>query len=103
MAVYYQNVRGLRTKCKVFSTNLNLNYYDIIGITETWLNDSVFNGELFNDQYVVFRRDRSTSASPKIDGGGSLLAINKNYTSHCTRRLEWESLAEDCLDNIICT
>lgn len=51
--IYYQNVRGLRSKTLTFYRNLSLVSYDIIILTETWLNDSVFDSELFDSRYVV--------------------------------------------------
>lgn len=95
MSVYYQNIGGLRTKCDTFANNLLVNRYDILGLTETWFNDSVHDGEAFDSEYLVFRRDRSSSNSIKLDGGGSLIAINKNYSTSCVRRFDWESTAED--------
>ena len=72
--VYYQNVRGLRTKTEGFFTNLLTEEYDIVALTETWLCDSIFSSELFDDRYTVIRRDRSTTATR---GGGVLAAFNK--------------------------
>lgn len=46
--MYYQNVRGLRTKTSDFSNNALSCDYDIVALTETSLNDSFFDGELFN-------------------------------------------------------
>lgn len=60
MSLYYQNVRGLRTKCRLFNENIHKTNYDIIAITESWLNSTVYTGELFDDRYIVFRRDRGT-------------------------------------------
>jgi hypothetical protein len=38
---FYQNVRGLRTKCNDFSDSVLANIFKIYYITETWLIDSV--------------------------------------------------------------
>lgn len=59
--VYYQNVQGLRTKTHTFCENLLASNYDVSCLTETWLNGSVFTGELFSDRYAVNRRDRESS------------------------------------------
>lgn len=95
MSFYYQNVRGLRTKCRLFRENLMKTNYDIIAITESWLNESIYNGELFDDRYHVFRRDRLSSSSVKSDGGGACIAINKTFCSKSYRRFNWETNAED--------
>lgn len=92
--VYYQNVRGLRTKTHTFYRKLCCSNYDLIILTETWLNKSVLNSELFDDRYVIYRRDRDTSnQSVKRDGGGVLVAVSKTMSSH--RENKWESDAED--------
>lgn len=69
--------------------------YNIIAITETNFNQYVFNGELFSNNYTVFRRDRESSGSSKKEGGGSLIAINNDFCTNCYRRSEWETNAED--------
>ncbi len=43
---------------------------DIIGVTETWLNDSILNNEILPYDYSIFRKDRNSR------GGGVLLAIH---------------------------
>ena len=45
---------------------------DIIAGSETWLNPDIYNTEIFNNTYEVFRKDRSDSH------GGVLLAIKSN-------------------------
>ena len=79
--IYYQNVRGLRSKTRtVYCASFQCDF-DIFCLTETFLNDGVFDGELFCDEYEVYRRDRSSSASDKTDGGGVLIAIRKNFSA----------------------
>lgn len=51
MSVYYQNMQGLRTKKdSLYSAVLTCDY-DIIALTETWLNENIFNAELFGSRY----------------------------------------------------
>lgn len=88
--IYYQNIRGLRTKTHNFYRQLSLENYDIIILTETWLNESVCSAELFDDRYIVYRRDRNNS---KKDGGGVLIAVLKSIKSK--RLIQWESQCED--------
>ena len=45
--VYYQNSRGLRTKTMDFFHNVISSDFDIIGITESWLNASIASAEPF--------------------------------------------------------
>lgn len=72
----YQNVRGLRTKLNTFSNNVLQCKYDVIALTETFLNSSVLDGELFTSEYVVVRNDRTGD----VGWGGVLLAVRNCYT-----------------------
>ena len=76
-----------------FFYNVISSDFDIIGITESWLNGSISSGELFSNKYNVFRRDRETSKSVKIDGGGASLAVKTSIP--VTYHRELLSDAED--------
>ncbi|CAK1554363.1 unnamed protein product [Leptosia nina] len=86
----------LRAKELGYKLNvLNCNY-DIIILTETWLNVlSVYNSEIFDDRYNVYRRDRSSSTHTKhkTTGGGVLIAVLKTLPS-----LRLNSFESDCED-----
>lgn len=49
--------------------------YDVIIITETWLDDTVSDAELGLSGYQIFRRDRSILTSSKEKGEGVLIAV----------------------------
>ena len=76
LLVYYQNVRGLRTKIDSFMLNVSDSPYDIIVLTETWLDDRFFSAQLFGDAFTVFRNDRNQINSTKSRGGGVLIAVS---------------------------
>lgn len=44
-------------------------------LTETWLQDSVFNAELFSSDYDIFRYDRNLVLTDRTTGGGVLVAF----------------------------
>lgn len=78
ISIYYQNVRGLRTKSHTFLSNILNSNYDIICITETWLSDSFYNSEYFDNRYEVFRCDRDLlSTNSKGPGGGVCIAVRR--------------------------
>lgn len=52
---------------------------DIFALTETWLSDSVNDAEIFDDRYMIFRKDRPTR------GGGVLLAVRADRVLSATR------------------
>lgn len=73
--LFYQNINSLKNKLENFNINLKLADYDIIAITETWLNPSILTSEIFDDKYTVHRKDRNFTGTGKADGGGVLLAV----------------------------
>jgi hypothetical protein len=79
LSIYYQNVRGLRSKLSDFYNAISAENYDVIICTETWLNNSVTDCEVFDGRYRVFRVDRDCVRANKLDGGGVLIAVNKKY------------------------
>lgn len=80
LKIYYQNVRGLRTKTSSVFRGVCLSSYDIIIFTETWLDDSYYNSELFDGRYLVWRRDRDYSRTGQRRGGGVLIAVKNELT-----------------------
>ncbi|KAL0828963.1 hypothetical protein ABMA28_003854 [Loxostege sticticalis] len=91
--MYYQNTRGLRTKTHTFKRNLQLNQHDVISLTETWLIDGINDSELFDERYLVWRRDRNYQCTQEKYGGGVLLAVRRDLMA--IQRPEWSSSAED--------
>ncbi|KAG5897261.1 hypothetical protein JTB14_013162 [Gonioctena quinquepunctata] len=80
-SIYYQNVRGLRTKLWELEQSVSSCDYDVIVLTETWLNNDIGNGELNLTNYNLFRKDRSITTSNKSRGGGVLIAVSKKYST----------------------
>jgi hypothetical protein len=72
--IYYQNVRGLRTKQLELYDDVCSADYNIICLTETWLNDLCYDHNLFPDCYTVLRSDRVPVN--KTRGGGVLIALS---------------------------
>lgn len=52
--VYFQNVRGLRTKLDILRHSLSLSFNDIFIFTEKWLNDDFYSNELGFHNFNVF-------------------------------------------------
>lgn len=93
LKIYYQNFRGLKTKTKDLRLATLLGDYDIIVGTETWLDDSVYDDELFSNNYYVYRRDRQSTSLAGKYGGGVLVAVSIKY--HSKRMFHFESTGED--------
>jgi len=81
--VYFQNVRGLRTK--LFDLRIAMasvsEDFDIIVLVETWLNDGILNSELGLENFNIYRLDRTPTNSVYSRGGGVLIAVRKNLLS----------------------
>lgn len=73
--VYYQNVRGLRTKLpslrESFATSSTLP--DVFIFTETWLTEVISDAEQGLKGYNIYRFDRSLLTSSCLRGGGVLI------------------------------
>lgn len=98
--MYYQNVRGLRTKTKTLFSNATILNFDCFILTETWLCPSITNPELFDCTYCVYRKDRYSSNSlngitPK--GGGVLIAIKSNLNSSLVSIADCDQLEILCV------
>lgn len=79
--IYYQNVRGLRTKSHNFLSHVTTADYDLICLTESWLNSSFYDREYFDERYVVYRCDRSEKDSGAERGGGVIVAAKRSLLS----------------------
>lgn len=75
--MYYQNVRGLNTKTHDLYNAIYTSQYDIIALSETWLQPHVSNSEFISGDYSVLRDDRYVLCTQRKRGGGVLLAANK--------------------------
>jgi len=71
--VLFQNINDARTKTKEIYCNILAGNYNVIALVETWLSDS--HSELFDDRYMIFRKDRNTELRGKCWRGGVILAI----------------------------
>lgn len=74
VAVYYQDVRGMRTKTTDFFLITATCDYDIIILTEPGLHADIQNSELTSN-YTIFRCDRNKQTSSLQRGGGVLIAV----------------------------
>ena len=60
------NARSIVNKERELRSCLSINDYDLIAITETWLDPTINSSEIFPTSFEVFRKDRSRN------GGGVL-------------------------------
>ena len=77
--VYYQNVRGLRSKLMSFHTSVLCDDHPYIVLSETCLTKDIKNSELFPTVYDVYRCDRGYTSEYQR-GGGVLTAVKNSAT-----------------------
>lgn len=100
LSVFYQNVRGLRSKLNEFKIAITANNHDIIFVSESWLNNDIFDSEVVDVcEYTLFRRDRSSTASLKTDGGGVFIAVRSSLRPSLVP--DFQSEAEDIWVQVI--
>ena len=76
--IFYQNTRGLRTKLHNFLTSSACDTNDVICISESWLNANISDGEVMDNTYMIFRKDRDSYTSIHTRGGGVFIAVKRN-------------------------
>ncbi|XP_055523192.1 uncharacterized protein LOC129717344 [Wyeomyia smithii] len=81
LRIYYQNVRGLRTKIDDFFLTATECDHNIIVLTETWLDDHIDSAQFCGSLFTVYRCDRNRHNSCKSRGGGVLIAVSKRLNS----------------------
>lgn len=81
MRISYQNCRGVKTKLDRLRCNLLLSDNEIVVLTETWLNMSVYSSEFSTNKWNIFRKDRDPILTGKSQGGGVLIGVNNVYNS----------------------
>lgn len=97
LRIYYQNVRGLRTKTNTFFRNLMIADYDIICLTETWLLPGIYDAELFDVRYSIYRCDRDYAYRGEELGGGVLVAVHQRFTINGFSPIAIENHVADAL------
>lgn len=72
LEIYYQNVRGVRTKLRLLTCNALLCSYDVVVFTETWLTSDFYDNELGFSNFELYRCDRDSIKSQCSRGGGGV-------------------------------
>jgi hypothetical protein len=96
--VYYQNVRGLRTKTSIFFRNLMMHDFEIICLSETWLLPGIYDTELFDNRYNIYRCDRNYELRGDGFGGGVLIAVNRSLTVRSSNSIVYSDGASEVVN-----
>jgi Reverse transcriptase (RNA-dependent DNA polymerase)/Endonuclease-reverse transcriptase len=81
LSIYFQNVNRARRKTNELFLAASECNHDIIMLVETNFNTDISDTEILDDRYVIYRCDRSSLSSHKSNGGGVLIAIDRDYKS----------------------
>lgn len=55
LSFYYQNVRSIKCKTNDFYVSVSACDYNIIALSETWLDEAVYDSEIFPADFTVYR------------------------------------------------
>lgn len=92
--IYYQNAGGMNSTTHDYLLATSNECYDVIVLTETWLDSRTISSQVFNSEYDVFRCDRGPRNSRKSTGGGVLVAVNKKRKSKVIENDQWSSIEQ---------
>ena len=82
LSCIYLNARSIVNKHKELEMHVLEENFDIIGITETWLNSSIADSEMSIKGYTLYRNDRKDEE--KHRGGGVALYVHNDL--NCVQR-----------------
>lgn len=97
LTMYYQNVRGLRTKRNQFDCNSSSDDYSAIVLTETWLKSTIYSSEYFNNSFVVYRNDREATCADAELGGGNLIVVRNSVVSTEVKLQGFQDIEHTCI------
>lgn len=73
--IFHENMRSVMTAKQELLRSSDLADYEVITITETWLNAGHKNNEFISSKYRTFRKDRCDTNINAERGGGVLVAV----------------------------
>src|SRR5258708_1496313 len=79
--LFIQNAHSIRGKVDELRLASISCPFNVIILTETWLNETISNAEHFSGRYNVYRCDRTRLTSDRMDGVGVLIAIEQKRHS----------------------
>lgn len=98
LSCFYENIDGISAhKCDDILTSSSSCDYNVIALTETWLNGSINNNEFISDRYSVYRKDREQSSVKEKRGGGVLIAIRTEIHSELYTNDKMNDLEAVCV------
>ena len=75
LKLFQINARSIVNKINQIQNFVYSNKVDILGVTETWLTDMIYDLEIFPSSYTIYRKDRNSR------GGGVMIAVRDKIHS----------------------
>ncbi|XP_055645595.1 uncharacterized protein LOC129782425 [Toxorhynchites rutilus septentrionalis] len=94
IVVYYQNVGDININVDDIRLAVSDQCYNIVVLTETWLDSRTLSHQMFGKDYEVFRCDRNADNSRKARGGGVLVAVNSRLEARAVDNQKWICLEQ---------
>ena len=63
MCVTYLNIHSIVNKINIFQSFVYSRFPVVIGVTETWLSDKLFENEILSHNYSIIQKDRQSRGS----------------------------------------
>ncbi|XP_055527131.1 uncharacterized protein LOC129719756 [Wyeomyia smithii] len=89
--LYYQNVGAMNASVSDYLLACADSPYDIIVLTESWLDNRTLSRQIFGPNYEVFRCDRNPKNSRKTSGGGVLIAVHRQLNASILEHDVWST------------
>lgn len=96
LPIYYQNIRSVCSKENIHSI-LKSVIYNIICLSETWLNNNCASENYFPDRFSVYRTDRNVNNNDSNRGGGVAILVDNKYKSVRLSQFENDQLEGVCV------
>ena len=64
------------------SSSIYANNFDLIALSETWFSSDIFDSEILNSSYTLYRKDRDLGRTNVSRGGGVLIGVSSKYQSY---------------------
>ncbi|XP_055621986.1 uncharacterized protein LOC129765598 [Toxorhynchites rutilus septentrionalis] len=88
------NIGGINRNVDDIRLAVSDQCYDIVVLTETWLDSRTLSHQMFGKDYEVFRCDRNADNSRKARGGGVLVAVNSRLEARAVDNQKWICLEQ---------
>ncbi|XP_055543339.1 uncharacterized protein LOC129728890 [Wyeomyia smithii] len=92
--IYYQNLGFKNCDVNAYLLAASDDCYDVVVLTETWLDSRTLSHQVFGPEFEVFLCDRGPVNSRKLSGGGVLVAVTRRFKTKEVKKDLWDSIEQ---------